>query len=243
LKAYRAFLRSHTEFHRRVELFQLVVPSRESIPRYQELKNEVEQLVTQINGEFGWPGWIPINYIHRSIPREELIAIYRASDLALVTPLKDGMNLVAKEFCAAQIDERGVLIVSEFAGAGPELRSGAIIVNPNDFAEVAQALYDAAHMSADDKRCRMRLLRQIVKDHNVHRWIRSFLQAIPEAVPAKGDPGGDSWEPVAKSTEPSRKVMPGVALVAAALSPASRPRYAMGKDAKLRVLGSAAGED
>jgi hypothetical protein len=98
-------------------------------------------------------------------------------------------------------------------------------------------------MTADDKRCRMRLLRQIVKDHNVHRWIRSFLQAIPEPVPTKGDPGSDSWEPAGKSTERSRKVMPGVALVAAALSPASRPRYAMGRDAKLRVLGSAAGED
>ena len=183
-----------------------------------------------------------MHYIHRNLGRDELLAYYRAADIGLVTPLKDGMNLVAKEFCAAQIDERGVLIVSEFAGAGPELRSGAIIVNPNDFAEVAQALYDAAHMSADDKRCRMRLLRQIVKDHNVHRWISSFLRAIPEPVPAKGDPGGDSWEPAAKSTERSRKVMPGVALVAAALSPASRPRYAMGKDAKLRVMGSAAGE-
>ena len=159
-----------------------------------------------------------------------------------MTPLKDGMNLVAKEFCAAQIDERGVLIVSEFAGAGPELRSGAIIVNPNDFAEVAQALYDAAHMSADDKRCRMRLLRQIVKDHNVHRWIRSFLQAIPSAARSKAVPAGIR-RPAATSKARSQSAMPGVALVAAALSPAGRPRYAMGKDAKLRVMGSAAGED
>jgi trehalose-6-phosphate synthase len=153
------------------------------------------------------------------------------------------MNLVAKEFCAAQIDERGVLIVSEFAGAGPELRSGAIVVNPNDFAEVAQALYDAAHMSVDDKRCRMRLLRQIVKDHNVHRWIRSFLQAIPCAGRTRGGPVGDSQESVAKAKERPQSTMPGVALVAAALTPASRSRYAMGKDAKLRMMGSAAGED
>ncbi|MGA9814324.1 MAG: trehalose-6-phosphate synthase [Terriglobales bacterium] len=243
LKSFRLLLRRFPEMRGHITLVQVVVPSREEIPNYKHLRREVELLVSQINGEFTEPGWVPVHYIHRNLGRDELLAYYRAADIGLVTPLKDGMNLVAKEFCAAQIDERGVLIVSEFAGAGPELRSGAIIVNPNDFSEVAQALYDAAHMSADDKRCRMRLLRQIVKDHNVHRWIRSFLQAIPEPVPAKGDSGEDSWEPAAKSAEPSRKIMPGVALVAAALSPAGRPRYAVGKDAKLRVLGSAAGED
>ena len=168
---------------------------------------------------------------------------YRAADIALVTPLKDGMNLVAKEFCAAQIDERGVLIVSEFAGAGPELRIGAIVVNPNDYAEVAQALYDAAHMSAEDKRSRMRLLRQIVKDHNVHLWIRSFLHAIPSFDRTKVVPRGDSWLQTAGSEVRQDKTMPGVALVASALPPRSSTRYAMGKDAKLRVLGSAAGED
>jgi len=211
----------------------------------------VELLVSQINGEFTEPGWVPVHYIHRNLGREELLAYYRAADIGLVTPLKDGMNLVAKEFCAAQIDERGVLIVSEFAGAGPELRSGAIIVNPNDFAEVAQALYDAAHMAAEDKRSRMRLLRQIVKDHNVHRWIRSFLQALPPSDQAKGDAGGDRWSqrdvsaagsPVGLAVRVDPK-MPGVALVASALSPRRGPRYAMGKDAKLRVMGTAAGED
>ena len=183
LKSFRLLLRRFPEMRGHITLVQVVVPSREEIPNYKHLRREVELLVSQINGEFTEPGWVPVHYIHRNLGRDELLAYYRAADIGLVTPLKDGMNLVAKEFCAAQIDERGVLIVSEFAGAGPELRSGAIIVNPNDFAEVAQALYDAAHMSADDKRCRMRLLRQIVKDHNVHRWIRSFLQAIPEPVP------------------------------------------------------------
>ena len=243
LKSFRLLLRRFPEMRGHITLVQVVVPSREEIPNYKHLRREVELLVSQINGEFTEPGWVPVHYIHRNLGRDELLAYYRAADIGLVTPLKDGMNLVAKEFCAAQIDERGVLIVSEFAGAGPELRSGAIIVNPNDFAEVAQALYDAAHMSADDKRCRMRLLRQIVKDHNVHRWIRSFLQAIPSAAQIKGGPGGDSQEPAARSKARSQSAMPGVALVAAALSPAGRPRYAMGKDAKLRVLGSAAGED
>ncbi len=251
LKSFRLLLRRFPEMRGHITLVQVVVPSREEIPNYKHLRREVELLVSQINGEFTEPGWVPVHYIHRNLGRDELLAYYRAADIGLVTPLKDGMNLVAKEFCAAQIDERGVLIVSEFAGAGPELRCAALVVNPNDFAEVAQALYDAAHMNVQDKRSRMRLLRQIVKDHNVHRWIRSFLQAIPSPDQAKGGAGGDSWSQPAGSRPGSPiglavrldQKMPGVALVASSLSPRSRPRYAMGKDAKLRVLGTAAGED
>ncbi len=242
LKSFRLLLRRFPEMRGQITLVQVVVPSREEIPNYKHLRREVELLVSQINGEFTEPGWVPVHYIHRNLGREELLAYYRAADIGLVTPLKDGMNLVAKEFCAAQIDERGVLIVSEFAGAGPELRSGAIVVNPNDFAEVAQALYDAAHMSVDEKRSRMRLLRQIVKDHNVHRWIRSFLQAIPSYGQAKGGPGGGSWSHTTGSKVRQDKTMPGVALVAVPPSVAAS-RYAMGKDAKLRVLFRAAGED
>jgi trehalose 6-phosphate synthase len=224
-----------------ITLVQVVVPSREEIPNYKHLRREVELLVSQINGEFTEPGWVPVHYIHRNLGRDELLAYYRAADIGLVTPLKDGMNLVAKEFCAAQIDERGVLIVSEFAGAGPELRCAAIIVNPNDFAEVAQALYDAAHMSADDKRSRMRLLRQIVKDHNVHRWIRSFMQAIPALNETKGGADRNSWAQTTGLKDRSVQKMPGVALVVS--PPSRRPRYEMGKGAKLRVLSRAAGED
>ncbi|HYM05466.1 MAG TPA: trehalose-6-phosphate synthase [Terriglobales bacterium] len=251
LKSFRLLLRRFPEMRGHITLVQVVVPSREEIPNYKHLRREVELLVSQINGEFTEPGWVPVHYIHRNLGRDELLAYYRAADIGLVTPLKDGMNLVAKEFCAAQIDERGVLIVSEFAGAGPELRSAALIVNPNDFAEVAQALYDAAHMSVEEKRSRMRLLRQIVKDHNVHRWIRSFLQAIPSLDHAKGGGGGDSWsQPAGSQAGPQiglpvrlDQKMPGVALVATSLSPRNRSRYAMGRDAKLRVLGTAAGED
>jgi hypothetical protein len=153
------------------------------------------------------------------------------------------MNLVAKEFCAAQIDERGVLIVSEFAGAGPELRCGAILVNPNDFSEVAQALHDAATMSTEEKRNRMRLLREIVKEHNVQVWIRSFLQAMPtaEAVGSKGPANEFGAQSMFKHRRDES--MPGVALVATALSRHGRPRYEIGRDAKLRVIGRAAGED
>ena len=249
LKSFRLLLRRFPEMRGHITLVQVVVPSREEIPNYKHLRREVELLVSQINGEFTEPGWVPVHYIHRNLGRDELLAYYRAADIGLVTPLKDGMNLVAKEFCAAQIDERGVLIVSEFAGAGSELRSGAIVVNPNDFSEVAQALYDAAHMDGEEKRCRMRLLRQIVKDHNVHRWIRSFLQAIPSAEPGSSESGlTESGKGDSRSRNFALKVradqkMPGVALVASALTPRRRPIYAVAKDAKLRVVGIAAGED
>ena len=243
LKSFRLLLRRFPELRGHITLVQVVVPSREEIPNYKHLRREVELLVSQINGEFTEPGWVPVHYIHRNLGREELLAYYRAADIGLVTPLKDGMNLVAKEFCAAQIDERGVLIVSEFAGAGPELRSGAILVNPNDFAEVAQALHDAAHMPVEEKRCRMRLLREIVKDHSVQRWIRSFLQAIP-ATAAGGSkgrvPGDSELDPTSRRPPVS---MPGVALVAAAGSPRARLRYQNGRETKLRVMASAAGDD
>jgi trehalose 6-phosphate synthase len=243
LKSFRLLLRQFAELRGHITLVQVVVPSREEIPNYKHLRREVELLVSETNGEFTQPGWVPVHYIHRNLGREELLAYYRAADIALVTPLKDGMNLVAKEFCAAQIDERGVLIVSEFAGAGPELRPGAILVNPNDFAEVAQALHDAARMPIEEKRRRMRLLRQIVKDHSVQRWIRSFLQAIPSALTGRseGGHGGDSGSQPT-STRPGDETVSGVALVAASLSPHVRPRYQIGTDAKLRAMGSAAGE-
>ena len=243
LKSFRLLLRRFPEQRGHITLVQVVVPSREEIPNYKHLRREVELLVSQINGEFTEPGWVPVHYIHRNLGREELLAYYRAADIGLVTPLKDGMNLVAKEFCAAQIDERGVLIVSEFAGAGPELRSGAILVNPNDFSEVAQALHDAATMSAEEKRNRMRLLRQIVKEHNVQRWIRSFLEAMPEAESAgsKRTTSDSGFQYTFKHRRD--ETMPGVALVATALYPKVRPRYEIGSDAKLRVLGRASGED
>src|SRR5581483_6012701 len=130
LKAFRLLLRRFPELRRQITLAQIVVPSREDIPKYKELRRDIELLVSQINGEFSERGWVPIHYMHRNVGRDELLAHYRAADVALITPLKDGMNLVAKEFCAAQVDERGVVVISEFAGASDELRHGAILVNP-----------------------------------------------------------------------------------------------------------------
>lgn len=209
LQAFRILLERHPELLRQITLVQLVVPSRAEIPEYQGLRQEVELLVSEINGRFTQGGWVPIHYMYRSLPRKDVLAYYRAADIALITPLKDGMNLVAKEFCAAQVDERGVLILSEFAGASPELRHGALLVNPNDFVGVAEAIYQASQMPADGKRERMRLLREIVRNHNVQRWSRSFLDAAksPEIQTTETKNGNDV-------NEPPRSKVPGVALLA-----------------------------
>src|SRR6185369_2128818 len=160
------------------------------------------------------------------------------------TPLKDGMNLVAKEFCAAQADERGVLIVSEFAGAASELRHGAILVNPNDFSDVAQALHTAAKMPPEEKRSRMQLLRQIVKDHNVQRWTRSFLQAastVPSPALVPGSGSGST--PTVAAAAPSLHT-PGVALVASSVpSPAILNARLAWRHRASRPLGLASGDD
>jgi trehalose 6-phosphate synthase/phosphatase len=178
IKAFSRFLRRYPEFHRKVELIQIVVPSRENIPRYDQLKREVEQLVTHVNGEFSEPGWIPINYIYRSVPREELVAIYRAADVALITSLKDGMNLVAKEYCAAQTESNGALVLSEFAGAAPELRTGAILVNPYDEVGVAAALKQALDMKNRDRRRRMMRLREQIRRADIHTWRDRVFAAV-----------------------------------------------------------------
>jgi trehalose 6-phosphate synthase/phosphatase len=237
LKSFRILLRRYPELRRQITLVQVVVPSREEIPDYKDLRLDVELLVSQINGEFTQPGWVPIHYMHRNLSRDELLAYYRAADIALITPLKDGMNLVAKEFCAAQTDERGVLIVSEFAGAGPELRHGAILVNPNDFAGVAQALRDASQMPAEEKRNRMRLLRDIIKDHNVQRWARSFLQAAA-ALDGASTSGSGGTSSQSNLKEPPQET-PGVALVAAAFSRRRRHDVTIA----LRNTGSLLGAD
>ena len=184
LKAYGYFLRSYPAFHRKVELIQIVVPSREGIPRYDQLKREVERLVTHVNGEFSEPGWVPINYIYRAVPREELIAIYRAADVALITSLKDGMNLVAKEYCAVKTEANGVLVLSEFAGAAPELRTGAILVNPYDEVGVAFALKQALEMTPKERRRRMTRLRHQIRQADIHTWRDRFFAALEKTTAA-----------------------------------------------------------
>ena len=137
LMAFRNALQRFPELRQKVTLVQQVVPSREDIPQYHNLRLEIEHLVSAINGEFTEPGWVPVHYIFRSLKLPELLAYYRAADVALVTPLKDGMNLVSKEYCAAKVDEDGVVILSEFAGAAAQLQRGALLVNPHDVEAIA----------------------------------------------------------------------------------------------------------
>jgi trehalose 6-phosphate synthase/phosphatase len=178
LQAYQALLARHSELLERVSFVQVVVPSREDIPQYRELRTEIERLVGKINGSFVRPGgWVPVWYQYRSLSRAELLAYYRAADIALVTPLKDGMNLVAKEYCACSIEEDCVLVLSEFAGAASQLGRGALLVNPYDTEGVAQALHRAYHMDKEERQSRMRAMRRSIRQYDVFWWVDSFLRA------------------------------------------------------------------
>jgi trehalose 6-phosphate synthase/phosphatase len=177
LKAFKTALELFPDMHDKIALIQLVVPSRQDIPEYQLMKTEIENLVSKINGEFGHPGWTPIHYMFRSLERSELIAYYCAADVALITPLKDGMNLVAKEYCAANTSENAVLILSEFAGAAHQLGRNSLVVNPYDVEGVADAIHRAYLMSSDERKARMRKLRSSVRRRDVFWWLNLFLKA------------------------------------------------------------------
>ncbi|MHC1699518.1 MAG: trehalose-phosphatase [Humidesulfovibrio sp.] len=178
LQAFRRALIRYPELRGRVSFIQVLVPSREGVGEYQELKNEIEQLVTQINGEFTEPGWVPIHHLYRNLARPELVANYLAADIAMVTSLRDGMNLVAKEYCASNVPETGALILSEFAGAAAQFqRLGAFLVNPYDIDEVADALNAACQLPLASRKMRMHKLRENVRRNNVSVWVDSFLGA------------------------------------------------------------------
>jgi len=180
LLAFEQLLRSTPALHERVRLIQVAVPSRTGVDAYQEFRHQVEGLVGRVNGAFGTQRWVPINYIYRNLSPAEVVALYRAADVMLVTPIRDGMNLVAKEFVAARTDEDGVLVLSEFAGAASELAE-AVHVNPYDIDRTAQAFQRALSLGAGERRARMRGLRRRVLSWDVHRWVRSFLDALAEA--------------------------------------------------------------
>jgi trehalose 6-phosphate synthase len=157
---------------------QVAVPSRERAGGYAQERRRIAQLVAETNGKWGDIGRPAISYITRNVPFDELLALYRAADVMLVTPLRDGMNLVAKEFVAARVHHRGVLVLSEFAGAARELGGGALLVNPYDVDQVKVAIATALHMDPIEQEHRMRTLQQIVTDHDVHRWSESFLSRL-----------------------------------------------------------------
>jgi len=179
--AFERLLADHPELHERVRFVQIAVPSRGDVGAYQEFRSQAEQLVGRINGGFGTPSWVPVHWIHRGIAREEVIALYCAADVMVVTPLRDGMNLVAKEFVASRIDEDGVLVLSEFAGAASELAE-VFEVNPTDVGATAAAMHAALSLPREDRRDRMRALRRRVMAYDVHRWVREFLAVLGDAA-------------------------------------------------------------
>jgi trehalose 6-phosphate synthase/phosphatase len=186
LLAFEALLLRHPELHGKVRLVQVAVPSRERVEAYREFRQEVDSLVGRIHGEFATSGWSPIHYLYRGLPQAEIVALYRAADAVLVTPLRDGMNLVAKEFVAARPDGDGVLLLSEFAGAASEL-SEALRLNPYDIDGTAELMYQALTMPEEERRTRMAGLRTRVMQHDVHAWAREFvaqLEAGGESGPA-----------------------------------------------------------
>ncbi len=178
LLAFENCLERYPEMREKVTLVQIVVPSRMKVPEYQQMKRQIDEIVGRINSRFTRHGWVPIHYIFDFLSRHELLGYYRVAEIALITPLKDGMNLVAKEYCASCVDEKGVLILSEFAGAAARLKIGALLVNPFSIEEVADSIYRAYHMETDEQISRMKLMRGEVRKNNVFRWVDQFVKSF-----------------------------------------------------------------
>jgi trehalose 6-phosphate synthase len=174
--AFERALEKYPELRGHLALVQVVVPSRVTVPQYQGLKEQLDQLAGRINGRFSTDRWIPIHYMFRHLNRNQLLGYYKASEIALITPLRDGMNLVAKEYCAASIENNGVLILSEFAGAADQLAHGALMVNPYDLERAADAIFAAYIMDDEEKTRRMKALRSEVRRNDVHKWLRQFME-------------------------------------------------------------------
>lgn len=177
LKAFSELLRDGLVRADEVTLVQVASPSRERVEAYRLLRDEIEVTVGRVNGDHGSIGHSPVVYLHQGVPREEMAALYLAADVLVVTSLRDGMNLVAKEYAACRIDEQGVLVLSEFTGAADELQQ-ALLINPHDTNGVKSAFLEALHMPVDEQRQRMRALRHTVFRHDVSRWSEDFLRAV-----------------------------------------------------------------
>lgn len=187
LEAYERFLRMAPEWHDRVAYVQITPKSRTEVPEYKEMDRFVSHKAGQINGLFSDISWTPLRYVNRTYSRSALAGIYRTADVAMVTPLRDGMNLVAKEFVAAQDPEHpGALLLSQFAGAAHELVTGAIIVNPHDLDAMAEALKRALEMPLDERRDRYARMMAVIEANDIDHWAKRFLSALKDsqALPA-----------------------------------------------------------
>lgn len=177
LQGFSQFLDNHPEYLGKVSLAMIVVPSRDQVDMYADLKIKIDEMIGNINGKNSELGWTPVHYFYRSFEFEELIAMYHTADIALVSPLRDGMNLVAKEYIATKHSEPGVLILSEMAGAAIELPD-AIIINPNDTEEIEKAIYRALTMDKQEKKKRMDKMKERVSKHTVKKWASDFVEEL-----------------------------------------------------------------
>jgi trehalose 6-phosphate synthase/phosphatase len=177
LRAFEHLLEQETGQRRRVRLIQVAVPSRTGVQAYAAFKRQVDELVGRINGRFGTSRHVPIHYIYRSLSQLQLAALYLAADVMAVTPLRDGLNLVAKEFVCCRSDLDGVLVLSEFAGAATEL-SEALVINPYDLEGLSAAFAQALGMEPTERAARMQAMRERICAHDVHRWIAGFLEDL-----------------------------------------------------------------
>jgi trehalose 6-phosphate synthase len=190
MRAFREFLSKNPDLRSSATLIQIASPSRENVTAYTEILHELESLCGSINGNFGELDWMPVRYIHRTVARARLPGLYRASRVALVTPLRDGMNLVAKEFLAAQNpDDPGVLVLSRFAGAAEQLRE-ALLVNPYDTEGTAAAILLALQMPLEERRKRHEAMMGTIRRYDVHWWCESFLAALERT---QAEEKGTSW--------------------------------------------------
>lgn len=179
LQAYELLLQTHPENIGKVALYMVVVPSRDTVPQYKELRDSIDQMVGNINARFRTMDWQPINYFYRSFSVEFLSALYCAADVCLVTPMRDGMNLVSKEYVASRTENTGVLILSEMAGAAKELND-ALLVNPNNVGDVMRAIVMAKEMSLEEQKARMSNMREVVSKYNIHLWVKNFIAKLME---------------------------------------------------------------
>jgi len=177
LKAYGELLDDGVVDPEDTVFVQVATPSRERVDSYRQLRDEIELAVGRINGEHGTIGRAAVHYLHHNQPREEMSSLYQAADVMLVTALRDGMNLVAKEYAASRLDERGVLVLSEFTGAADEL-NGSLLVNPHDISGLKRTIAQALQMDEKEQTRRMRQLRRRVRSHDVTRWAEQFLAAL-----------------------------------------------------------------
>jgi trehalose 6-phosphate synthase/phosphatase len=179
LQAYELLLQVHPEYVDKISLYMIVVPSRDSVAQYKELKDQIDQLVGNINARYRTLNWLPVHYFYRSFPIEVLSALYYTADICLVTPMRDGMNLVSKEYVSSRVNNDGVLILSEMAGASKELND-ALIVNPNNIGEVMRAIVQGINMPPEEQKVRMAGMRGIVKKFDIHLWVKNFMDKLEE---------------------------------------------------------------